>query len=135
MYKIQGVPLNGSFLILFLGQIVSIVSCQLMGLIFVGGTINLRLALSLGSGYSMVGMTFCGLTFPFEGMPLIARIFTSIFPLTWWEKIFIEQSLYAAPIKNSLVYICYLLIFQVISLAFLPTYKKYLSNNRYWFKS
>jgi ABC-2 type transport system permease protein len=134
MYKIQGVPLNGSIFVLFLGQIVSIVSCQLMGLIFVGGTINLRLALSLGSGYSMVGMTLCGLTFPFEGMPLIARIFTSIFPLTWWEKIFIEQSLYAAPIKNALVYICYLLIFQVISLAFLPTYKKYLSNKRYWFK-
>jgi ABC-2 type transport system permease protein len=132
MYKIQMAPLNGSFLLLFSGQVVSIVTCQLMGLIFVGLTINLRFALSLGSGYSMIGMTLCGLTFPYEGMPLLAKICTYIFPLTWWEKLFIAQSLYGGPIKNSLVYICWLLVFQVISLAFLPTYKRYLSNKRYW---
>jgi ABC-2 type transport system permease protein len=134
-YKMLGAPLNGSLTLLFAGQIVSIISCQLMGIIFVGSTNNLRLALSIGCGYSMVGMTLCGLTFPLEGMPAVAKSFTLIFPLTWWEKIYIAQSLYDGPVKNSLVYICCLLIFQVFSLAFLPMYKKYLSDKRYWGKA
>ncbi len=135
MYKIQGAPLNGSFPLLYIGQVAAIVSCQLMGIIFVGSTNNLRLALSLGCGYSMVGMTLSGLTFPFEGMPAIARLFTSIFPLTWWKELFIAQSLYGGPIKDSMVYICYILLFQVVSLAFLPAYKKYLSDKKYWGKA
>jgi ABC-2 type transport system permease protein len=135
MFKFQGTPLNGSLLILLTGQVVAIVSCQLMGVIFVGITNNLRLALSLGSGYSMVGMTFCGLTYPVEGMPAVAQLFTGIFPMTWWEKIYISQSLYNGPVKEALVYICYLLIFKVVSLAFLPVYKKYLSDSKYWGKA
>lgn len=135
MYKIQGAPMNGSFLLLFSAQVVSIITCQLMGLIFVGLTINLRLALSLGSGYSMVGMTLCGLTFPVGGMPKIATLFTTIFPLTWWLKLFINQSLYNGPVRDSLLFICWLLVIQVISLAFLPTYKRYLSNKKYWGRS
>lgn len=135
MYKIQGAPLAGNLLVLYAGQVAAIVASQLLGVIFVGLTNNLRLALSLGSGYSMVGMTLCGLTFPFEGMPALAKLFTGIFPLTWWEKIFISQSLYNGPIKDSLVYISYLLIFQVVSLLFLPAYKKYLSDRKYWGKA
>jgi ABC-2 type transport system permease protein len=135
MYKVQGTPMNGSFLLLFAGQIITIITCQLMGLIFVGLTINLRFALSLGSGYSMIGMTLCGLTFPVGGMPVIAPPFTTIFPLTWWLKLFINQSLYNGPVKDSLVYICWLLVIQVISLAFLPTYKRYLSDKKYWGRS
>jgi ABC-2 type transport system permease protein len=135
MYKMLGAPLNGNPLILFIGQVVAIVTCQLMGIIFVGLTNNLRFALSLGSGYSMIGMTFCGLTFPIEGMPKIAQFFTSIFPLTWWEQLYIDQSLYNAPVKNSMVYIGWLLVFQIVSLAFLPLYKKYLTNKRYWGKA
>jgi ABC-2 type transport system permease protein len=132
MFKIQGTPLNGNLLIIYAGQVAAIISCQLMGVIFVGVTNNLRLALSLGSGYSMVGMTLCGLTFPQEGMPALAKLLTGIFPLTWWEKIYISQSLYNGPVKDSLVFIGYLLIFQAVSLAFLPAYRKYLSNKKYW---
>ena len=105
-----------------------------MALIFVGITINLRLALSLASAYSMMGITFSGLTFPLEAMPGFARIFASIFPFTWWEKLVISQSLRGAPLKEALPYICYILIFMLVSLCFLPFYKRYLSDSKYWGK-
>lgn len=135
LYRVGGMPLNGSFLIIFIGQFVTIVTYQLMGLIFVGATINLRLALSLGSAYSMMGITFSGLTFPLEGMPKVARILAALFPFTWWEKLMVSQSLRGAPSREALVYICYVLVFLLLSLCFLPVYKRYLSDKKYWGKA
>ncbi|QGY42266.1 hypothetical protein GM418_00915 [Maribellus comscasis] len=135
LYKIDGMPLNGNYLIIFGAQFVTILTYQLMALIFVGTTINLRLALSIASAYSMMGITFSGLTFPLEAMPEFAQIFASIFPFTWWEKLFISQSLRGAPLKEALPYICYILVFLLVSLCFMPFYKRYLENPKYWGKS
>lgn len=135
LYKIEGMPLNGSFAAIFAGQFITVLTYQLLGLVFIGATINLRLALSLASAYSMMAITFSGLTFPIEGMPLAARIFAALFPFTWWEKLFISQSLRGAPVSEALIYICYILIFMLVSLSVMPVYKKYLANPKYWGKS
>ena len=86
LFQVEGMPLRGNFGVLFVGQFVTIVAYQLMGLIFVGVTSNLRLALSLGSAYSMLGITFSGVTFPFEAMPAFGRFIAALFPFTWWEN-------------------------------------------------
>jgi ABC-2 type transport system permease protein len=135
LYQVEGMPLNGSFSVIFIGQIITIITYQLMGLIFIGVTINLRLALSLGSAYSMMGITFSGLTFPLEAMPKIAQIFAAFFPFTWWEKIVISQSLRGAPLSDALPYICYILAFQLIAFGFLKVYKRHLGNPKYWGKA
>jgi ABC-2 type transport system permease protein len=135
LYKIEGMPLNGSFAAIFIGQLITVLTYQLLGLVFIGATINLRLALSLASAYSMMAITFSGLTFPLEAMPLAARIFAALFPFTWWEKLFISQSLRGAPVSEALIYICYILIFMLVSLSLMPVYKKYLANPKYWGKS
>jgi ABC-2 type transport system permease protein len=135
LFEVEKMPVNGDFLFIFLGQFVTIITYQLMGLIFIGATTNLRLALSLGSAYSMMSITFSGLTFPLEAMPKIAQCFSAIFPFTWWEKLVISQSLRGAPLRNALPYICYILVFQLLSLFFLELYKHHLSNPKYWGKS
>jgi ABC-2 type transport system permease protein len=134
LFKIEGLPLNGNYFIILLSQFICIITYQLMGLIFLGVTINLRLALSLGSAYTIMGVTFSGLTFPFEAMPLLAKFLGMLFPFTWWEKIMISQSLRGSPVSEVLPYICYILIFQLLSLCFLGVYKRYLGNSKYWGK-
>lgn len=135
LYKVEGMPLNGSFTIIFLGQFVTIITYQLLGLVFIGVTINLRLAMSLGSAYSMMGITFSGLTFPLEAMPKIAQLFAVLFPFTWWEKVMISQSLRGAQINEALPYIAYILAFQLLAFCFLPVYKRHLGNPGYWGKA
>lgn len=134
LYEIEGMPLNGNYIVLFLSQFISIITYQLMGLIFIGATSNLRLALSLASAYSMMAVTFSGLTFPLEAMPKMAQLFAYIFPFTWWEKLLISQSFRGAPLNEALPYVCYLLIFQVVALLFLVPYKKHLANPALWGK-
>jgi ABC-2 type transport system permease protein len=135
LFEVEKMPVNGDFLFIFLGQFVTIITYQLMGLIFIGATTNLRLSMSIGSAYSMMGITFSGLTFPLEAMPKIAQCFSAIFPFTWWEKLVISQSLRGTPLHNALPYICYILVFQLLSLFFLEMYKHHLSNSKYWGKS
>jgi ABC-2 type transport system permease protein len=134
LYQVEGMPLNGEYWMIFTGQFITIVTYQLMALIFLGVTSNLRLALSLASAYSMMAITFSGLTYPLEAMPKIAQIFATLFPFTWWEKLMISQSLRGAPPKEALVYICYILIFLLISLLFLPVFKQHLGQEKYWGK-
>jgi ABC-2 type transport system permease protein len=134
LYVVEGFPLNGSYPFIFFGQLITIVTYQLMGIMLVAATKNLRLSLSVGGAYVMMGITFSALTFPVEGMPLVARILTTLYPFTWWEKIIISQSLRGAPIREALPYLCYILIFMLISIASLPLYKKCLSDEKCWGK-
>ena len=128
-------PLRGSFGAIFLGQFLVVITYQLLALLFVGLTSNLRLALSIGSAYSMMAITFSGLTFPLEGMPLIAKGFAAIFPFTWWEKLLQSQALRGAPLKDTLPFMGIMLIFIAVSLCFLPVYKRHLQDPKYWMKS
>ena len=134
LYELEGMPLNGNYLLLFFGQFITIIAYQLLGLMFVIVTKNLRLSLSLGSAYILMGITFSGLTFPIEGMPSLLKIITALFPFTWWEKLFISQSLRGAPVKEALPYLCYILIFILVGAASFKTYKRALSDSKHWGK-
>jgi ABC-2 type transport system permease protein len=134
LYVREGMPLNGSYFLIFVGQFITILTYQLLGLVFISVTSNLRLAMSLGSAYSMMGITFSGLTYPMEAMPFIAQAFRALFPFTWWEQIMISQSLRGAPVEESLPYFYYILLFQVLAFCFLGKYKRQLSDPKYWGK-
>lgn len=134
LYEVEGMPLKGNFLLIFYGQLITIVAYQMIGLLFVSITKNLRLSLSVGSAYIMMGITFSGLTFPVEGMSSVVKAFTLIFPFTWWEKLMISQSLRGAPLKEALPYLCYILVFILIGIISLKPYKNSLGKSKHWGK-
>lgn len=135
LFRVEGMPLNGSLPLLFFGQIITVITYQLMGMWLVAVTYNLRFALSIASAYSMMAITFSGLTFPLEGMPFIAQLFSTIFPFTWWEKLFISQALRGAPIAEAFLYIGYILLFLLLSFTGFSLYKRRLNNKKYWGKA
>lgn len=135
LFHFEKMPMNGNMVLLIAGQFITVITYQLLGLIFIGVTQNLRLAMSLGSAYSIMSITFSGLTFPLEAMPKLIQYITSVFPFTWWEKLFISQALRGAPIAEALPYICYILLFQVLALCFLMPYKRHLLDPSCWGKS
>ena len=56
-----------------------ILSYQFMAIFIVTLTRNLRLAISIASAYTMLALTYAGLTFPLFGMPVIAQVISKIF--------------------------------------------------------
>jgi ABC-2 type transport system permease protein len=130
----MGTPLSGSFAFLMISELFLIMTYQMLAIFLVSATANLRLALSLASAYSMMALTFSGLTFPAFGMPLAARIFSYIFPFTYWIKIFISQAMRGESISHSLVPLALFLPFILLSVFLLPRMKRLLKEEKFWGK-
>jgi len=131
LIKGMGTPLNGSFMIILISEFLLILSYQAMAVLLLTITINLRLTLSLGSAYTMMALTFSGLTFPAMGMPLIAKLFSFVFPYTFWLKIFLSQSLRGEPVHETIPSLMVLLIFILTGILGFPLFKKRMKDERW----
>lgn len=132
LYKYVGVPLRGNTAILFASGLLFVLAYQAIGVFLVTVLSNLRLALSIGGGYSVLAFTFSGLTFPFLGMDPGVRIFSYIFPFTYYIEIFTDQAMRGAPVGNSVVYLGYLMIFLLLLPLSLPRLRKICTDSKYW---
>ena len=134
LVKNLGTPVNGSLFAILLSELLMIISYQLLAILFLKLTANLRLSLSLGSAYTMMALTFSGLTFPAMAMPLAAKLFSLIFPYTFWLRIFMSQTLRGEPITEVLPSFLAFLPFIVCGVLAFPGIKRKLSHTRYWFR-
>ncbi len=134
MFVQMGTPLRGSFALLLLAEMMMIITYQLLGVLLISATSNLRLGLSLGSGYAMMALTFSGLSFPAFAMPLAAQIVSLLFPFTYWIKIFISQAMRGEDAVRAVVPMAAFIVFILLSVSFLPRLKRVLKDERYWGK-
>lgn len=130
----MGTPLQGSLAFILLGETAMIVTYQLLGVLLVSVTANLRLGLSLASAYAMMALTFSGLTFPQFAMPVVAQGFSCMFPFTYWVKIFISQAIRGEEVIHGFIHLAAFLLFILLSVSFLPRLKRLLKDEKYWGK-
>lgn len=134
LFKGQGTPINGNLYIVLFSELVLIVAYQALAVLFLNITSNLRLSLSLGSAYTMMALSFSGLTFPTMAMPLLAKVFGFIFPYTMWLKVFMSQTLRGEPIRETLFPMLMLGVYFLTGMAAFPGMKKKLMNPLKWGK-
>lgn len=128
LIRVMGTPLNGSLVMILFSEFLLILAYQAMAIFFLTLTVNLRLTLSLGSAYTMMALTFSGLTFPAMGMVLIAKIVSFVFPYTFWLKIFLSQSLRGEPVHETIVPLLSLLPFILMGILSFPAFKRKLTD-------
>lgn len=134
IFKVLGVPLNGSATILIISNLFFIMSYQALGILIITVLSNLRLSLSIGGGYSVLAFTFSGLTFPIMAMYPIFQFLSIFFPFTFYTKIFIDQAMRGAPVIYSLPSIGYMALFIILPMLCLPRLRKICNQERYWGK-
>lgn len=132
--KTLGTPIHGSLFLILVSEILLIISYQLLAILFIKITANLRLSLSLGSAYTMMALTFSGLTFPSIAMPLMAKLFSLLFPYTFWLQIFMSQTLRGEPITEIAVPFLAFIPFILFGILAFPGMKRKLSHPKYWFR-
>ncbi len=132
MYKWIGVPMRGSHLLLLAGSFLFILAYQSIGLLFITVLSNMRLALSLGGGYSVLAFTFSGFTFPLMAMSGAMRALSHLFPFTLYTGLFLDLGMRGAPAVHSLGYFGGLALFVIVPLLCLPRLKKIATDKRYW---
>ena len=134
MFCIVGVPLNGSLALLLAGTLLFIVSYQAIGVLIVAVLANMRLALSIGGGYSVLAFTFSGLTFPIMAMSPAMQALSRLFPFTYYTDLILDQALRGAPAIYSVPDLCYMSLFVVIPMFALPRLRSVCTRERFWGK-
>ena len=134
LFVILGVPFQGRQDILWASQFLLILSYQLMAIFLIGLTSNFRLSLSLAGAYTMMALTFSGLTFPVSAMPTIAKAFAGLFPFTHYLKVFTGQALRAEPVYISLLPLAAMGGLMIPGLCCIPRLRFLLLNESCWYK-
>lgn len=88
MFKVLHYPLNGDIGWMILNYLMLIVSYQAMGVFLVGIFPTLPVALSISGLYGVLGVSYSGLSFPVESMPLAMQGLGLLFPIRWFFKIY-----------------------------------------------
>lgn len=133
-FGILQVPYNGSHLFGMLSTELFIITCLCMGSVFVSVNGNFRYALSGTAFYVAMGFAFAGVTFPVMAMPLAAKIYSAILPLSYWVKIMIDMSLINKPVIYDIHNLLLLASLMILGFLVLPRLKKLAQDESRWYK-
>lgn len=111
IFGASGLPFKGSLAVVTAATALFVLACQAVAVLFVTVAANLRLALSAAAFYSTTAFAFAGVTFPVSAMPLPARFWSCLVPLTTYTKLIFGQSMKADGFRESLPGLCILTSF------------------------
>ena len=114
MFIFQGFPLYGNKLALIVALILLIIANQSFAILFIAMSKSLREALTIGSGFTAISLSFSGITFPIFGMPLLMQWMSQIFPFTHYFDILLDQTQRGFPVYYSMNSIGILLLLCVL---------------------
>lgn len=114
MFILQGFPLYGNKLALIVALILLIIANQSFAILFIAMSKSLREALTIGSGFTAISLSFSGITFPIFGMPLLMQWMSQIFPFTHYFDILLDQTQRGFPVYYSMNSIGILLLLCVL---------------------
>jgi len=118
MFMLQDFPLYGNKLALIFALILLIIANQSFAILFIAISKSLREALTIGSGFTAISLSFSGITFPIFGMPLIMQWMSQIFPFTHYFDILLDQTQRGFPVYYSLNSIGILLMLCILPILF-----------------
>jgi ABC-2 type transport system permease protein len=117
MYVWQDFPFVGSKITVLAGLLLLIIANQSYALFFISISNSFRQALTIGSGFAAVSLSFSGITFPIFGMPKVLQWLSQIFPFTHFFELLLDQSQRGFPVFYSFKSILFLVILSIVPLS------------------
>ncbi len=114
LWRAGGVPLQESAAMITAATLLFVLAYQALGVLFVAVAGDLRLATSAASFFSGPAFAFAGVTFPVEGMTPVARVWSSLLPLTHYLRLLSDQAIRGATPGTSIDRLGILALFVVV---------------------
>lgn len=131
LFKRVGVPLKTGMINVTLITFLLIIIYQLLGIAITSVSKDFRGALTIGSGFTAIALSFTAYTFPIEGLPKSMQILAKIFPFTHYTDYFVKRAIKGIPIEFSWQPFVSILIFIIIFLLAFPKFVKRLKSGGY----
>jgi ABC-2 type transport system permease protein len=81
-----------------------------------------------------MAFTFSGITFPTMAMYGVARLFSRLFPLSYFSDFFVGQVMRGAPIYYDVDNMLYMALFLVVAPLSWRRLRRVVSDDKYWGK-
>ena len=134
LFGAYSVPFAGNWILVIFSTIFFILACFAAGLLFLSFNGNFRFSLSNAAFYSAMGFAFAGVTFPTMSMPLVAKIYSAMLPLSYWIQIMIDQSQRQTPVIYDYKQFLGLTVFILIGLLAMPRIKSLAHDEKRWYQ-
>ena len=124
-------PIKGSVWWLCLDMLLLVAAAQAAGLFIIGLFPNLRLAVSVGAIYSVLGFSLAGFTLPVEAMLPGLRGFSAIFPLRHYYLFYVQEAIFGSGFAGWWQEVVHLLLFLGLPLPVFRRLEDAYVNQRY----
>ncbi|MGF1728139.1 ABC transporter permease [Photobacterium kasasachensis] len=91
LYVLLGWPMHGSWTILLLAQLLTVIACQSVAALFFLLPLDATKAMSLAAGFTAPAFAFVGVTFPATDMPMFAQVWRAMLPVTHYLEVQVHQ--------------------------------------------
>jgi ABC-2 type transport system permease protein len=117
IFQEAGVPMRGSLQLIVVSTMLFVLAYQAVAVLIVSWLANLRFATSIAAFYCTPAFAFIGVTFPALAMPVPARVWGAVLPLTHYVSVLFGQALRGAPAASALPSIAALATFVVVGVG------------------
>ncbi len=124
-------PIKGSVWWMCLDILLLVAAAQAAGLFIIGLFPNLRLAVSVGAIYSVLGFSLAGFTLPVEAMLPGLRGFSAIFPLRHYYLFYVQEAIFGSGFAGWWQEVIHLLLFLGLPLPVFRRLEDAYVNQRY----
>lgn len=100
MFGVIGWPMHGSWVILAVALLLTILGCQAAAGLFFLLTCDTTRAMSLSAAYTAPGLAYMGITFPVSDMSLLAKVWRSLLPVSNYIEIQVVVANYGATLAQ-----------------------------------
>ena len=121
-------PNSGSFWILSINAIITILAYNSIGLFIYSLTLAQMRAISIAAFYAAPSLAFLGITYPLNSMDLFPTFWGLILPIMRYMQVYIQQANYNIDIIFSLKLILFNLVFLLFGILGAMIYKKRMDN-------
>ena len=124
-------PIPGSVWWMYLDILLLVAAAQAAGLFIIGLFPNLRLAVSVGAIYSVLGFSLAGFTLPVEAMLPGLQGFSAIFPLRHYYLFYVQEAIFGSGFAGWWQEVVHLLLFLGLPLPVFRRLEDAYVNQRY----
>jgi len=121
LYQFMHYPAQAGIGWMFLATFIYVLAYQAIGIFIIGLLPVLRDGVAMAALYGLFAFTFAGFTFPIEHMPPAAQVFSELFPIRDYFRIYVNQALHGTSISYSYIYYVIMMAFMLLPL---PVYNR-----------
>ena len=132
LFYAMNVPLRGNAWMLIIGGGAVLLTYISIAIVIIAATANIRLAMSLGGGYTVMSFSLCGLTFPSMAMHTSIQHLSKLFPFTYFANLAVDQTMRGAPAAYSIDELGRMAAFILPTILLLPRLKRVLTTEKYF---